>query len=575
MTVTEEFLFFTEERLGRGPETPFWERFPCTDAGNAELFAALHRDRLRYDHKRGRWLEWAGHWWRRDTTEQVVQLAVRTARYRFHQAESILDLQLRQKVSSWAIRSESRARLDACLTLARSMWPLADDADWDTDAWLLGVENGVVDLRTGELRPGRPEDRITKHAPVPYEPDSTCPRFLAFLERVQPDLQHREYLQRRAGYALTGDVSEQDLLFHYGSGANGKTTFANALRDSLGRDYAKQAAPRLLVRARGERHPTELADLEGARLVVSCEVDEGTALAEELTKQLTGDDPVKGRFMRQDFFEFDMTAKLWLLANHKPAVRGSDWGIWRRIKLMPWNVVVPDAERDPHLRDKLRAEAPGILVWAVRGCLAWQQDGMRTPDSVVAATEAYRVESDLLGEFLEEHCVLGPTYFVTAGALFRQYQEWANSQGIGERDPARMTSTAFGKKMGQRFERGRAHNGARGYRGIGLVSERQEGFDADGFSASDGTSAEEPQSATQAATNPANASPDHAQDATEGDALGTRVTGFESGPSGMRIDGNVTPTREPNQQNAPNASARQPGANAVDPATRGVWEEEL
>jgi putative DNA primase/helicase len=377
---------------------------------------------------------------------------------------------------------------------------------------------------------------------------------------------------------LTGDVSEQDLLFHYGPGANGKTTFANAMRDALGRDYARQAAPRLLVRARGERHPTELADLEGARLVVSSEVDEGTALAEELAKQLTGDDPVKGRFMRQDFFEFDMTAKLWLLANHKPTVRGSDWGIWRRIKLMPWSVVVPNSERDMRLREKLKAEAPGILAWAVRGCMAWQAGGMRTPDGVVAATEAYRVESDPLGEFLEERCVTGVRYFVTAGAVFQEYQDWAASQGLGERDPARMTSTAFGKKMGQRFERSRGHNGARGYRGVGLHSEYQGTFDADGFDASDETREDEAQPAIELPANASNASPDHAKEtddgAANGDAFAPRVTRFESGPSELQIGATDRDTRELNKENASDASTRQTAAPIGVPP-REVWEEQL
>jgi putative DNA primase/helicase len=552
MMAAEERLFFLEPRFGRGEETPFDERFPCTDAGNAELFAHLHRDMLRYDHRRGRWLEWAGHWWREDTTEQVVQRAIRTARYRFHQADSILDAKVREAVAVWASRSESRARLDACLAIARSVWPLQDDGEaWDADPWLLGVENGVVDLRTTQLREGRREDKLTRHAPVRFDAKAKCPAFDSFLAKIQPDPEIRAYLQRRAGYSLTGDVGEQDLVFFHGSGANGKTTFANALLDTLGRDYARQAAPGLLLRHYGERHPTEVADLDGARLLLSTEVDEGRALAEELVKQLTGGDRLKARRMRQDFYEFECTFKIVLLANHKPTVKGTDLAIWRRIKLVPWDVTIPPQERDRKLREKLRREAPGVLNWALAGCLDWQRDGMREPAAVLAATEAYKAESDPLAQFIEDRCVVGDRYWVSSAAGYRSYQAWAGEQGMGEREGSRLTATRFGKLIGERFQRARGHGGERGYRGIGLLYESQEAFAGDAF----------------APDEPPAAMPDRAEHAESGDAFGPRVTRFESEAPQIPVNPQVRASRELNRKNASNASTRHP----QDDASR--WKE--
>ena len=453
--------------------------FPRTDAGNAELFAHRHGENVRYDHRRGRWLIWQGDCWQPDKSEQIHQLAKQTARWRYHEAESIEDLTERGREAVWASRSEGRARLEAALFLARSEESVADGGEgWDSQPFVLGVRNGVVDLRAGILRPALREDKLTKRAPVLFDPRAICPVFETFLSRVVPDAELRSYLQRRSGYALTGDVSEQDLLFLHGGGSNGKTTFVNALMDVLGLDYAQQAAPGLLLQKRGETHPTEVADLDGARLIVSSEIDDGRALAEGLVKQLTGGDRLKARRMRQDFYEFEPTFKLVLLANHKPNVRGTDWAIWRRIKLVPFDQTIANSEKDPHLRDRLRAEAPGILNWMIAGCLDWQRNGMREPRVVTEATSEYRIESDPLARFFAEECHLADHCTVQANSLYQAYKNWAELQGMGQREV--MTSTAFGKRMGQRFERlkGRAANA---YRGVGLLSERQESMPVEGF----------------------------------------------------------------------------------------------
>ena len=462
-----------------GTSCPVPPRFARTDAGNGEAFGHLFAADVRFDHKRRRWIAWRGQRWQEDDNESVYQLAKQAARWRYGQAESIVDLMERRAEASWAISSENRTRIEAGLTLARSESAIADDGEqWDTQPDLLGVLNGVVDLKTGELIPATREQRITRQAPVAFDRQATCPVFDAFLERVQPDPTIRAYLQRRAGYALTDDTSEQDLLFLHGGGSNGKTTWINCLMDVLGRDYALQAAPGLLLRKRNESHPTEVADLDGARLVVSSEVDDGRALAEGLLKQLTGGDRLKARRMRQDFYEFESKFKLVLLANHKPTVRGTDWAIWRRIKLIPFDETISPSEKDPHLRKKLQAERAGILNWMIAGCLGWRRNGMSEPESVSSATADYRTESNPLSGFLTDTCVLGQQFSVAANAAYIAYKSWAASQGMGIDET--ISSTAFGKLIGQRFVR-QKRNTANFYLGFGLLSEHQQVMPMEGL----------------------------------------------------------------------------------------------
>jgi putative DNA primase/helicase len=464
------------QRIGRSvgrypaPETPPMikaaPRFHRTDAGNGELFAHLYGDRVRFDHRRQRWLLWRDHWWAPDADAEVERLALEATKWRYKVAPDLFtDSTERKTEATWAIGSESRMRIESCLALARCWRPIADAGEgWDSDPYLLGVANGVIDLRTGELRTGRPDDRITMRSPVAYDPDAPYPHWLEFLDRVLAGNESlSDFLQRAVGYSLTGDVSEQILLFLYGTGANGKSTFLTALLDALG-DYGRQAAPGLLLTKRGERHPTEYADLEGTRFVASVEVDEGRRLAESLVKWLTGGDRMKARKMRQDFFEFRPTYKIWLAANHKPTIIGTDLAIWRRIRLVPFTVVIPPEERDPHLPDKLRAEASGILAWAVQGCLDWQRQGLGIPQEVAAATESYRAEQDILAGFLDDCCTIGPDEWVTANALYVAYSNWAKDAG-----EKALTKTALGLRLAERgFIPDKNRSEGRMWRGIGL-----------------------------------------------------------------------------------------------------------
>jgi putative DNA primase/helicase len=336
----------------------------------------------------------------------------------------------------------------------------------DRDPFLLNVLNGTIDLRTGALQPHDRTQSITKLAPVMFDAEAECPTFLGFLARVLPDAEVRRFLRYMTGYGMTGSTVEQCLAFLYGGGANGKSTFLDTIQEMLG-DYAQTAAPDLLTSRGGDRHPTELADLFGARWVSSIEVDEGKRLAETLVKQMSGGDKMKARFMRTDFFQWAPTHKLFLAANHKPEIRGTDYAIWRRIRLIPFTVTIPENERDGNLGEKLIAELPGILNWAIAGCLDWQRYGLGVPAAIREATEEYREEQDILAKFIDERCVIDAQAWVVSGTLYAVYMAWCKSSG---EEP--VSNTAFGKRLTERgFVANRRSNGERIRSGIRLMGD--------------------------------------------------------------------------------------------------------
>ncbi|MBM3189619.1 MAG: hypothetical protein FJZ90_12955, partial [Chloroflexi bacterium] len=355
-----------------------------TDAGEAEALAIIFGDKLRYDHTSRHWLCWDGVRWKRDEDGEPERLALETARARLAAAAMCGDADQRQRLASWALSCESSYRRKATLEAAESLRPLATtSAQYDTDPWLLACANGVVDLRTGELRPGRPSDMLTKTTGVVYEAGATCERWLRFLEEVfardktdedKPDEQQElvDYIQRAVGYSLTGNTSEQCFFLCHGDGNNGKSVFLETLRSILG-EYAQNTAFATFEdQGKGGRSvPNDLASLHGARLITASEVADNKRLNEARIKSLTGQDPVTARFLFSEFFTFRPAFKLWLAANHKPQIRETTRAIWRRVRLVPFlQHFEPDQE--PGLLDTLKAEAPGILAWAIAGCLEWQ-----------------------------------------------------------------------------------------------------------------------------------------------------------------------------------------------------------
>lgn len=446
--------------------------FQCTDLGNAERFAQRHGHEVRYAHAWGKWLAWDGQRWEVDAAAAVERFAKRTVRsiLRELSAASANSEDKKKGLFAHALRSESSRAIAALLALARSEIGIAIKSDaLDSDGMLLNVANGTIDLRTGALRPHSPLDLITKLSAVSYDLKATCPVWTEFLARVLPDTAVRAFVQRTVGYALTGSVAEQCLFFLYGTGANGKSTFLTVMQKLLG-DYGGQAAPDLLMSKFGESHPTELAALLGKRFVVVSEVEAGRAWAEVRIKELTGGDTIAARRMREDWWSFRPTHKFVVSGNHRPTVRGTDLGIWRRLRLVPFNVTIPESERDGALVEKLEGEQSGILNWAIEGCRAWQRDGLRAPAAVTAATEAYRSEQDVLAEFLELLTVAGRTESVTAAELYAAYSGWARASGEFV-----LSQKALGTALTERGFEKRKSGSTRQWRGIGLRTREVRG----------------------------------------------------------------------------------------------------
>ena len=439
-----------------------------TDLGNAARLVRRHGDDLLYSFPQSRWYVWDGRRWARDAVGEVYRRAKETVRAVLAEAAAIPDNERSKQLARHALRSQAEARIMAMISLARSEpgVPVLPQ-QLDADPWLFNCQNGTIDLHARSLRPHDRADLATMLAPVTYDLNATCPRWLAFLDRIMKgNAGLIGFLQRAIGYSLTGDVSEQVLFFQHGAGANGKSTLAETMLALLG-DYGKQAAPGLLTVKRGERHPTELADLAGARFVASVEVDEGRRLAEARVKWLTGGDRVKARHMREDFFEFQPVHKLWLSANHRPTVMGTDHAVWRRLRLIPFNVTIPDGEQDRHLPDKLKAELSGILNWALAGCIEWQKRGLEPPTEVVTATDAYRVEQDILGAFIDDCCTTDSEQKITAKALYMLYTKWC-----GENGEHAMPQRRFGNRLAERgFSVHRGAKGERWWKGVGGVTQ--------------------------------------------------------------------------------------------------------
>ena len=438
-----------------------------TDAGNAERFQAHVGQRFAYVHAWGSWIHFDGVRWQRDGSGEAVRSALATLRAMADEVDKVPDEDHRSTLLKHALDSESSARLAAMLTLGQAMLPASPEV-LDRDPDLLNVANGTLDLRTGDLRSHDRGDWLTRLAPVAYDPNATCPLWEAFLHRVMGGMERLiAFLQRAVGYSLTGHTNEQVLLLLYGVGANGKSTFLETLRALLA-DYSAIADFTTFLKRDNEGARNDIARLVGTRLVSAVEAEAGKPLAEALVKQLTGGDTITARFLFKEFFDFRPQFKLWLAANHKPGIYGSDHGIWRRIRLVPFTVTIPERERDPRLTAKLALELPGILAWAVRGCLAWREQGLGMPDEVRAATASYREEMDLFSGFLDEGCVAEDGAMITAKELYVAYQAWCETNGEKARSQKALSMGL--KERG--FEAAKASKGLRCWRGLRL---RREG----------------------------------------------------------------------------------------------------
>ena len=446
--------------------TPAPATHNLTDLGNALRFVEIEGENVRYCHKWGKWLVWDEQRWQIDESGLVEIKAQAVVRDMLAEAaKPETSKERRESLARYALSCESLAKRRAWITSAQPYVAITPD-ELDQDPWLMNCLNGTLDLRTGELGPPRREDLLTKLTPVRYDPEATCPTWLAFQAAIcdgHDDLV--AFKQKAFGYGLTGDVSEQVFFLHYGTGSNGKTTELTTLREVLGPDYALHTPTETLMVQRSQGVPNDVARLRAMRFVTAIESEAGRRLAESLVKQLTGGDTLTARFLYGEFFEFKPTHKLYLAANHKPEIRGTDHAMWRRIRLIPYEVTIPDAEQDRQLPEKLMDEAEGILAWLVEGCLRWQAEGLKPPRSVVEATESYRNEMDALGEFITDCCVMFPGAEVKTADLYEAYEQWC--QANGEKDL--LSKRGFTMRLIERGGILREHTrNHRSYRGIGL-----------------------------------------------------------------------------------------------------------
>ena len=444
-----------------------------TEQAAARRFVAQFGGEVRYVPAWGKWLVWDGKRWKIDDGCRVESLAKQTADGLWGDIAQELQRCPRDAVSSLVSygRSVSSANgLSHVIQIARSDATIVVTPDQlDRDGWLLNCGNGTLDLRTGKLRLHSKCDLITKAAEVEYREDADCPTWLRCIRTWMNDDQELiDFLRRLAGYWLTGEVREHVLPVFHGPGSNGKSVFVGVLETLLGPDYAMHAPPDLLMLKKSDAHPTERADLFGRRLVSCMETQAGRRLNEALVKELTGGDRVRARRMREDFWEFEATHKFVVGCNHKPIVDGTDNGIWRRLRLVPWTRIIPEAEQDHELPQKLRNELDGILLWCVMGCREWQAVGLGTAAAIEAATSGYRTESDILGQWLDDRCVLLETARTSSQALRDDYVQWCSING-----PEPVNSTVFGRALSDRGFQVAKIGGRKVRFGIGLKA--QEG----------------------------------------------------------------------------------------------------
>jgi putative DNA primase/helicase len=436
-----------------------------TDDANADLLIGLHGDDILFCTDWEKWLIWDGTHWAIDTRLDIERLAADVPKYLRGKASDNTDkrakilakmailqnefplpdeygkLQIRQK--SLQDKAEHLLKLSSALELTsrRNNMLTATrhkvvTVTTELNKWefLLNAINGTINLSNGELQEHNREDRLTHQVGISFDASATCPTWLDFLDSIfNSDAELIQFVQRAIGYSLTGDVREQIMMICHGCGSNGKSVFLNIIRKLLG-GLAWQAAPDLLMSDNQRRHPTEQADLYGRRVVICQETAEGRRLNEVLVKQLTGSDPITARRMHENFWQFLPTWKIWLSTNHKPEIRGTDHAIWRRVRLIPFNVTFHDVGqgtpvKDLRMEEKLTAELPGILAWAVRGALSWQAEGIPAPQAVSDATGAYRASQDTVAGWMDECCIVNRGAEAKASELYASYKMWCEQSG--------------------------------------------------------------------------------------------------------------------------------------------------
>lgn len=452
VTGNGEYRLVPSEALER------YEGVELTEDGVARAFAAAHHGRLRFCHTVGKWHVWDGSRWRANED----RLAFDYARQLTHRLSRDAAPKSRAVVGRAGF-------IKGVETIAQSDRQFAVTSDvWDLDPMRLGVPGGVVELRTGQLRPARQDDNITKQTAVAPAHKADCPQWLRFLtEACGNDLEVVQFLQRWSGYCLTGETREHALLFIYGPGGNGKSVFLNTMSKLLG-DYSSTAAMDTFTHSHSDRHPTDLAMLRGARLVSVSETEEGKPWAEQRIKLLTGGDPVTARFMKRDFFTYTPSFKLTIVGNHKPRLRNVDEAMRRRLNIVPF--IQRPAHPDRTLEQRLQREWPAIFRWAIDGCLEWQERGLEPPAKVTDVTRDYFEQQDVVGQWIKERCLVEEHLETKPGHLLTDFLDWARGNGEDATDNRRLRPALEQRGFEYKRRRGEQH-----VRGLGLRPRKRGG----------------------------------------------------------------------------------------------------
>jgi len=426
----DESVFLRLEQLQKG-------LLQFTDSTNAYRLLNEHGKGIRFIAPWKKWLIWDDKRWKLDEGYLIHDRGLKMIRGIYSELLKTSDYRERLEIEKHAMQSESARRRKALIEVASWIPELnVDTESLDSNPWLFNVQNGTIDLRTGEIREHKPEDLLTKIANLEYDKDADCPVWKKFIAEIMNyDVALIKYIQTAAGWAITGDNSEQSMFILFGSGANGKSTFLNTLMNLLG-DYAIATATETFMKRSNDQISNDIARLRGTRFVTTTEVEQSRRLSEPLIKQITGNDRMTARFLYGEFFSFVPTFTIWMATNHKPVIKGTDHGIWRRIKLIPFITRIEEENQDKHLEQKLMWEAPGILNWLIEGTLRWRNEGLKTPHIISSATDEYREEMDVIGIFIKERCLAKPDGSIRARELFRCYQEWCeenNEHAVSER----------------------------------------------------------------------------------------------------------------------------------------------
>jgi putative DNA primase/helicase len=422
--------------------------FSLDDMGNARRLVSLYGHNIRFSYIKNNWYCWDGKVWQEDETGTISRLADTTVEAMYTEAIKLSDQDKRDKLLKHASKTRSIAGRKAMIEGAKHLEGIpVIPADFDKDMWLLNLQNGVLELKLGTLQPHNPEYMITQISNASYNPSAICPRWLDYLDKVtNGNVELIKYMQKAVGYSLTGNTGEECLFILYGTGRNGKGTFAETLIHLLG-SYARtaQVDSLMLKSVSGSGANPDIARLKGARVVNAAEPQKNSRLNESLIKQLTGGDMVTARFLYGKEFEYRPEFKLWINTNYKPQISGNDDGIWSRVKLIPFTVYIPPEKRDPHLKDYLREkDIDGILNWALDGLKQWQKEGLEMPEMMKSATKDYRSEMDIMQKFLDECTKRKNNSSIAASTLYKAYTEWSAENG-----EYTLSNTKFGREMGR------------------------------------------------------------------------------------------------------------------------------